>query len=53
MEGTTDFTATSHGMSMKFTVRAIVVFRNLFKHDGRHNIMTYVMGEETNDYLTV
>jgi len=49
MDGTTDFTATSHGISMYRSPRAMVLCRNLFKHDGRHIYMTYVLGEETND----
>jgi len=54
MDGTTDLTAISHGISMGVTGRAMVLCRNLYKHDVCHFVyMTYVIGVETNDDRTL
>jgi len=36
MDGTTDLTAISHGISIRVTERAMLLYRNLYKHDVRH-----------------
>lgn len=50
MDGTTDFTATSQGMSMCGSpLEAIVLCRNLFKHDECHIIHDVCHRRETNE----